>query len=283
MARARLIHPEFSRHEGLAELKPIHRLLFALLPTIADREGLLEDRPRRIQADLFPYDSDEVADVGKGLEELSRIGCIVRVSLHGRDVITIPGFLRWNRPHLREKASELSKPAVITRTEGVPKANPRHSSSPPRLPVVDPVSVSDPVTDPVSVSVTGSKATTLPSPKIAKAEGRSTPAWKAYAAAYLERHGAAPPRNKDANRLLCNLIDKIGLDAAPAVAAFYVTHNWSKYVNGKHPLEMLAYDAAKLHTEWKTGQKSTMVGAQLQERTAENFGSWSRHLSTGAK
>lgn len=282
MARARLIHPEFSRHEGLAELKPIHRLLFALLPTIADREGLLEDRPRRIQADLFPYDSDEVADVAAGLVELQRIGCVVRVELHGRNVITIPGFLRWNRPHLREKASELSKPVVITRTEGVPKACPRPASSPPRLPVVDPVSVSDPVTDPVSV--TGKKATTLPSPKIAKAEGRTIATREAYKAAYLQRWGAEPAiSNRASNGQLSTLLDLLGAEEAPLVAAFYLTHNQALYVAAKHPLNLLVRDAAKMHTEWKTGKQGTMLGAVLQERTAENIGSWSRHLSTGAK
>jgi hypothetical protein len=54
--RTRLLHPEFFRHEGLAELPRDARLLFAGLWTISDRQGRIEDRPRRIQADLFPYD-----------------------------------------------------------------------------------------------------------------------------------------------------------------------------------------------------------------------------------
>ena len=32
------------------------RLLFVGLWTIADRNGRLEDRPKRIRAELFPYD-----------------------------------------------------------------------------------------------------------------------------------------------------------------------------------------------------------------------------------
>src|SRR5262245_30051913 len=56
LARIRSIKPGFFRNEDLAAFPFQHRLLFAGLWLLADREGRLEDRPKRIHADLFPYD-----------------------------------------------------------------------------------------------------------------------------------------------------------------------------------------------------------------------------------
>lgn len=56
MARIRQIKPDFFRSEDVANLEPIARLLFVGLWTLADREGRLLDRPRRIAIELFPYD-----------------------------------------------------------------------------------------------------------------------------------------------------------------------------------------------------------------------------------
>ena len=53
----------------------MYRLLFIGLWTQADREGRLEDRPKRIKAELFPYDN---IDIDKGLNELQAKGFIVR-------------------------------------------------------------------------------------------------------------------------------------------------------------------------------------------------------------
>lgn len=127
------------------------------------------------------------------------------------------------------------------------------------------------------------KATTLSSPKAAKTAGRTIETREAYKTAYRQRWGADPLLGKTENGKLATFVDAVGIELAPLVAAFYVTHNQALYVAAKHPLNLLVRDAAKIHTEWKTGRQTTMIGAQLQERTAENVGSWSRHLSEGAK
>ena len=62
MARARNIKPSFFTNDVLAEIDPLGRLLFIALWTMADREGRLEDRPKRIKAEALPYD-DANADV----------------------------------------------------------------------------------------------------------------------------------------------------------------------------------------------------------------------------
>src|SRR5262245_4448792 len=60
MARARLLKPGFFTNEDLVELPPAARLLFAGLWTLADREGRLEDRPKRIKLAVLPYDDVDV-------------------------------------------------------------------------------------------------------------------------------------------------------------------------------------------------------------------------------
>ena len=56
MSRIRTIKPDFFLNEDVAELSPMARLTFIGLWTLADKEGRLEDRPKRIKAQLLPYD-----------------------------------------------------------------------------------------------------------------------------------------------------------------------------------------------------------------------------------
>jgi hypothetical protein len=107
MARARNIKPGFFKNEDLAECSPWARLCFIGLWTLSDREGLLEDRPKRIKAELFAFDSIEVEPL---LAELAARGFIVRYPVDGLSVISIPTFLKHQNPHHREQASELPPP-----------------------------------------------------------------------------------------------------------------------------------------------------------------------------
>lgn len=141
--RTRLIHPDFFKHEGLAQLPPLHRLLFQGLWGLADRDGRLEDRPIRIHAEVLPY--DEGADVSAMLTALSEAGFIVRYAAAGRRFIAIPSFSRWQNPHRKEKPSVIPPPEegtesspVITRLDPVITRPDRAVSN----------TVSDPVTDP---------------------------------------------------------------------------------------------------------------------------------------
>lgn len=107
MARIRSIKPEFFLHEGLAEISPLHRLLFVGLWTLADKHGRLEDRPRRIKASLLPW---EECDVDALLEDLCDAGFIVRYERDSKDCISIPSFLKHQRPHPKESAYDLPAP-----------------------------------------------------------------------------------------------------------------------------------------------------------------------------
>lgn len=104
MARIRSIKPDFFMHDGLAELSPLHRLLFIGLWTQADREGRLEDRPARIKVAVLPYDK---VDVDQMLEDLARHGFVVRYEVDGASLIQVTKFAEHQLPHHKEPPSML--------------------------------------------------------------------------------------------------------------------------------------------------------------------------------
>lgn len=116
MARMRMIKPEFFQHEGLADLSFEARLGFIGLWTLADREGRLEDRPKRIRASLFPYDDVDVEQI---LAQLDAAKFIQRYTANEIKVIGIPSFSKHQHPHHREPASELPE------AQALGKARPR--------------------------------------------------------------------------------------------------------------------------------------------------------------
>lgn len=105
MARARNIKPGIMENEDLAELEPIARLLFVYLWMLADRDGRLEDRPKRIKVKALPYDSE--ANVDELLDELQSSGFIVRYEADRTRCIQIVNFLKHQKPHSNESASVL--------------------------------------------------------------------------------------------------------------------------------------------------------------------------------
>lgn len=107
MARARNIKPGFFKNEYLAECSAWTRLCFAGLWTLADREGRLEDRPKRIKGELFAFDSVEVDPL---LVELSRYGFIERYEVDGQGFIQINAFLKHQNPHHKEPPSVIPSP-----------------------------------------------------------------------------------------------------------------------------------------------------------------------------
>jgi hypothetical protein len=102
MARARNIKPGFYKNEDLAECSPWARLLFPGLWMLADREGRMEDRPKRIKGEIFPFDSIEV---GPLLDELERWGFILRYKKDGASYLQILKFTTHQTPHYTEKES----------------------------------------------------------------------------------------------------------------------------------------------------------------------------------
>jgi hypothetical protein len=108
MARIRTIKPEFFKNETLADLPALDRLLFIGLWTIADRNGRLEDRPKRIRAEIFPY--DENYNVEQGLTNLAQARFIIRYQAAELLCIQIVNFEKHQHPHVKEAASTIPAP-----------------------------------------------------------------------------------------------------------------------------------------------------------------------------
>ena len=104
MARSRLLKPGFFKNELLSDLEPLDRLLFAGLWTLADREGRLEDRPRRIKNELFPCDD---YDVDAGISRLASAEFVARYTSCNVRVLLIVNFSKHQSPHGTEKDSLL--------------------------------------------------------------------------------------------------------------------------------------------------------------------------------
>lgn len=107
MARARNIKPGFFTNDRLAECDPLARLLFAGLWCIADRSGRLEDRPKRIRAELLPYDS---CDADELIAQLAEYGFVLRYESGGNKFIQILNFDKHQNPHVKEPASSIPAP-----------------------------------------------------------------------------------------------------------------------------------------------------------------------------
>jgi hypothetical protein len=105
-------------NEKLAEMEPLARLLFIYLWMLADREGRLEDRPKRIAAQALPYDHG--VNIDKMLDGLHNTGFILRYESNSIKCIQILAFSKHQAPHIREAASELPMPDTT-------KAQPRHN------------------------------------------------------------------------------------------------------------------------------------------------------------
>jgi len=110
MARARNIKPGFFKNEDLAECTPWARLCFAGLWTLADREGRLEDRPKRIKGELFAFDSIEVEPL---LAELVDRGFVLRYRAGELRLLQVLKFSKHQNPHHREPSSVLPSPQSL--------------------------------------------------------------------------------------------------------------------------------------------------------------------------
>jgi len=109
MARTRDLRPGFFKNEELADLEPLARLLFAGLWNHCDREGRLEDRPRKLKMEILPWDE---CDINQLLNLLQEKKFIVRYEVDGQKCIWVPTFKKNQRVHPKEPASALPEYAA---------------------------------------------------------------------------------------------------------------------------------------------------------------------------
>lgn len=290
MARARNIKPSIMDNEELATLDPLTRLLFIYLWMLADREGRLEDRPKRIAVRALPY--DRAADVEKMLAELQKAGFIARYKAKGQAVIQVLAFAKHQTPHVREVASELpgqeeaeDEPEQST-TQAVPEHNLGSDESSPRSP--DSLIPDSLIPDSLIASPTGegcapladaSQAPPTPKPRKPKAEPQTAEVWQAYANAYQARYSVAPVRNRKVNGQLAQLLERLGRSEAPQVAAFFVRHQNGYYVTRAHSIDCLLRDAEKLRMEWLTDRNVTQTQGYMADKTQTNLNAFAPLLA----
>ena len=280
MARARGIKPGFYKNEDLAECSVWARLIFPGLWMLADREGRLEDRPKRIKGELLPFDAQDVEPL---LAELARRGFLVRYRNSCGSFIQISKFKEHQSPHYSEKHSVIKPPEFLENESTISPANSEKSpvikrgpqppsSLTPSSPIPDSglLTASSLTPDsgkPLSEGVAQKPRAT----RRANGNGSEAPTaetWSAYSEAYLRRYGVEPKRNATVNGQLSHFVGRIGVEESPAVAAFYVSHCGAFYVQKQHPVGLMLKDAEGLHTQWLSGHRVTETEARQADRTA---------------
>ena len=107
MARSRNIKPGFFTNDVLGELPPLARLLFAGMWCHADREGRLLDRPKKLKAEILPYDE---CDIERLVQCLHDAGMVLRYVVENVGYIQVLTFLKHQNPHIKEGASTIPAP-----------------------------------------------------------------------------------------------------------------------------------------------------------------------------
>lgn len=290
MARSRNIKPGFFTNEDLVELDFATRLLFAGLWTVADKEGRLQDRPKKIKIDVFPADN---LDIDTMLQKLHDSRFIVRYEVQGAKFIQINNWSKHQNPHHTEKASEIPgvNGATTVKEPVWPQETPAKDGGNPAdslildsgFPVTDSsLLIPDPPAESSFGPPPAEDGPATPKAKIAKTPKSAPPTaatWTAYAKAYGVRYRVEPVRNATVNGQLSNLVSRLGAEEAPAVAAFYVSSNNSRYVSAGHSVGMLVMDAEKLRTEWATGRQGTATQAIQADKTQTNFNAFAPLLA----
>lgn len=141
--RIRALKPGFFANEDLCELSPWHRLAFEGLWCCADRQGRIEDRPKRLKGFIFPYDD---LDMNTLLWDLSHAGFIIRYAVNGHPLIWIPTWDDHQHPRQDEPQSRLAAFEPGTERRNGPDQTTFPASRP--LDTVDSIGVTGTVTGP---------------------------------------------------------------------------------------------------------------------------------------
>lgn len=280
MARARNIKPGFFKNYDLADAGPYAQLLFSGLWCMADKEGRMEDKPRLIKAEIFPYYD---VDVNGELTKLERLGFICRYQVGGMALIEVANFKEHQSPHHTERASNLPGRSDHSHADhneikaptfnGELTVNPQKldGGNPPDSLIhrfTDSLIPDSPIPDLTQLPISGNAPK---KPVATKPETETASTWTAYSDAYFNRYAAEPVRNATVNGQMSNFVKRLGRDEAPHVARFFVGHNSAYYVREMHAVGAMLKDAEKLRTEWATNSRMTQTKALQADKTATNL------------
>jgi len=122
MGRIRTVKPEVALHEGLFDIEketglPI-RFAWVVLPTATDREGRFLWQPRRLKAQVLPYDD---VDFSRVMDAWLARGLVVKYRVNGVWYGCIPTFTKHQVVNNREAASD--KPGIDEADEVIDNRN----------------------------------------------------------------------------------------------------------------------------------------------------------------
>ncbi len=109
----------------------------------------------------------------------------------------------------------------------------------------------------------------MPGPK--DPECKTFKAWANYAMAYRKRYEAWPVWNAKVAGQMGQLVSRLGVDIAHHVAAYFITINDARIINGCHNLGDLLAKAEAYHTQWVTNRQMNATTARQQEQTQANI------------
>lgn len=101
MARARNIKPGFFLNPELSELPDRAKLLFIGIWCLCDSEGKMEWNPKRVRAELFPYDVD--TDCTVLAQCLHDAGFIQTYVVDDEWYLYVPKFSKHQNTHIKEQ------------------------------------------------------------------------------------------------------------------------------------------------------------------------------------
>ena len=116
MARARNIKPAFFTDEIIADNDPLARILYIGLWTIADFNGNIEWRPKRIKIQLLPYDDCDIEQLAINLDK-SRL--VTFYSVNNKCYLNIANFTKHQNPHPNEKKKGTDIPLMPQVTDSI--------------------------------------------------------------------------------------------------------------------------------------------------------------------
>ena len=224
MARSRNIKPGFFKNEQLAECSPLSRILFAGLWCLADRAGRLEDRPKRIRAEVLPYDDGSVDAM---LDELNQGGFIVRYSHNGQGFIQVTNFLKHQNPHCKEQASSI--PAPDKHDASTVQAPEENRSCP-----ADSLNLIPDSLNPITAMSPAGDPLVCPAEEIVGLYHEAMPTNPRCKVLNQSRRGAIKARWLEASRLTCKPFGySVRTEGLDAWRTFFETCNESEFLTGR--------------------------------------------------
>jgi len=263
--RIRTVKPELARHDLLFEMErdsgiPF-RFIWAMWPTVCDREGRFRWKPAALKPDVVPY--DEGYDLSRVMDALATRGMFVKYSHENELFGAIPTFPKHQVVNNRERQSAIpshkdENSKIIKVDEPLPTRDPRVLNAWLGMLFLDQGELEGKGTGIGSGTgrerelVTKSKKPKPTQEQIAL----NSKIWEAYRSEYLEVYQVEPVRNTKVNSVIKQIGERLGAEA-PEVVRFFVNHPKSFYVQKLHDIGLCLAEAEAVRTQWARGKAIT--------------------------